>query len=87
MNDKPDDNMMENLEKLVDNYIKHRKSIEKVMEKIRMTEDKMEIKDLCAEYEYHKGYCKAVEQWMHALGLNPYNDYISERLNEDDKDE
>lgn len=54
------------------------------MGKIRMTEDKMEIKDLRAEYEYHKGYCKAVEQWMHALGLNPYNDYISERLKRED---
>lgn len=54
------------------------------MDKIRMTEDKMEIKDLCAEYEYHKGYCKAVEQWMHALELNPYNNYISERLKKED---
>lgn len=81
MNDELDDKMMENLEKLVDNYIKHRKSIEKIMGKIRISEDKMEIKDLCAEYEYHKGYCKAVEQWMHALGLN---DYISERLKRED---
>lgn len=84
MNNKLDDNIVENLKKLVDNYIKHRKSIEKVMGKIRMTEDKMDIKDLRAEYEYHKGYCKAVEQWMHALGLNPYNDYISERLKRED---
>ena len=84
MNDKPDDNMMKNLKKLVDNYIKHRKSIEKVMGKIRMTEDKIEIMDLRAEYEYHNGYCKAVEQWMHALGLNPYNDYICERLKRED---
>ena len=35
MNDKPDDNMMKNLKKLVDDYIKHRKSIEKVMGKIK----------------------------------------------------
>ena len=84
MNNKLDDNIVENLKKLVDDYIKHRKSIEKVMGKIRMTEDKMEIKDLRAEYEYHKGYCKAVEQWMHALGLNPYHDYISESLKRED---
>ncbi len=84
MNDKPDDKMMENLEKLVDEYIKHRKSIEKVMEKIRMIEDKMEIKDLYAEYKYHRGYCKAVERWMQALGLNPDNDYINERLKRED---
>ena len=84
MNDEPNDKMMENLEKLVDNYIRHIKSIQKVINKIRMNEDKMEIKDLHAEYEYHKGYCKAVEQWMHALGLNPYNDYISERLKRED---
>lgn len=84
MNDKPDDKMMENLEKLIEDYIKHRKSIEKVMNKIRMTEDKMEIMDLRAEYEYHRGYCKAVEQWMYAFKLNPYNDYIMERLKKED---
>ena len=39
MNNKLDDNIVENLKKLVDDYIKHRKSIEKVMGKIRMTED------------------------------------------------
>lgn len=81
MNDKSDDDeMMERLNNLVEEYIKHMKSKGEIMNKVRATENKMEIKDLCAEYKYHQGYCKAVEQWMKALGLNPDNDYISKRL-------
>ena len=81
MNDKSDDNeMMERLDNLIEEYIKHMKYKDEIMNKVRTTENKMEIKDLCAKYEYHKGYCKAVVQWMQALGLNPDNDYISKRL-------
>lgn len=82
MNVKPndDDNTMKELEKMIDDYIKHRKSIEKVMNKMRATDDKMEIEDLHAEFKYHSGYCKAAEQWMRAFKLNPDNDYIVKRL-------
>lgn len=74
------DNTIEELKRLIDDYIKHRKSIEKVMNKMRATDDKMEIEDLHAEFKYHSGYCKAAEQWMRAFKLNPDNDYITKRL-------
>ena len=50
------------------------------MNKMRATDDKMEIEDLHAEFKYHSGYCKAAEQWMRAFKLNPDNDYITKRL-------